>query len=66
MSLEEQNLIDYGFRLPSAYDNRPLVFDEFDEKRGQTVYVSATPKEYERNLSTRLVETFRRLPGGEW
>lgn len=59
----KQNLIDYGFRLPSAYDNRPLVFDEFDEKRGQTVYVSATPKEYERNLSTRLVEQIIRPTG---
>ena len=59
----KQNRIDYGFRLPSAYDNRPLVFDEFDEKRGQTVYVSATPKEYERNLSTRLVEQIIRPTG---
>ncbi len=59
----KKNLIDYGFRLPSAYDNRPLVFDEFNEKRGQTVYVSATPKEYERNLSTRLVEQIIRPTG---
>lgn len=57
------NLIDYGFRLPSAYDNRPLVFDEFDKKRGQTIYVSATPKDYERNLSTRLVEQIIRPTG---
>ena len=57
------NLIDYGFRLPSAYDNRPLVFDEFNEKRGQTIYVSATPKDYERNLSTRLVEQIIRPTG---
>ena len=57
------NLIEYGFRLPSAYDNRPLVFDEFNEKRGQTIYVSATPKEYERNLSTRLVEQIIRPTG---
>ncbi len=57
------NLIDYGFRLPSAYDNRPLVFDEFDNKRGQTIYVSATPKDYERNLSTRLVEQIIRPTG---
>ncbi len=57
------NLIDYGFRLPSAYDNRPLVFDEFNEKRGQTIYVSATPKEYERNLSARLVEQIIRPTG---
>ncbi|MBQ8896197.1 MAG: excinuclease ABC subunit UvrB [Clostridia bacterium] len=59
----KKNLIDYGFRLPSAYDNRPLVFEEFNEKRGQTVYVSATPKEYERNLSTRLVEQIIRPTG---
>ena len=59
----KQNLIDYGFRLPSAYDNRPLVFDEFNEKRGTTIYVSATPKEYERNLSARLVEQIIRPTG---
>ena len=59
----KKNLLDYGFRLPSAYDNRPLVFEEFNEKRGQTVYVSATPKEYERNLSTRLVEQIIRPTG---
>jgi len=57
------NLIDYGFRLPSAYDNRPLVFDEFNEKRGQTIYVSATPKDYERNISQRLVEQIIRPTG---
>lgn len=57
------NLIDYGFRLPSAYDNRPLVFDEFNEKRGQTIYVSATPKDYERELSSRLVEQIIRPTG---
>ena len=59
----KKNLIDYGFRLPSAYDNRPLVFDEFNEKRGQTIYVSATPKEYERSLSTKLVEQIIRPTG---
>ncbi len=59
----KQNLIEYGFRLPSAYDNRPLVFDEFNEKRGQTIYVSATPKEYERELSSRLVEQVIRPTG---
>ncbi|MBR6563353.1 MAG: excinuclease ABC subunit UvrB [Clostridia bacterium] len=57
------NLIDYGFRLPSAYDNRPLVFEEFDEKRGTTVYVSATPKDYERERSVRLVEQIIRPTG---
>ncbi len=59
----KKNLIDYGFRLPSAYDNRPLVFDEFNKKRGQTIYVSATPKEYERSLSTKLVEQIIRPTG---
>ncbi|MBR4278715.1 MAG: excinuclease ABC subunit UvrB, partial [Clostridia bacterium] len=59
----KKNLIDYGFRLPSAYDNRPLVFDEFDEKRGTTIYVSATPKEYEREKSARLVEQIIRPTG---
>ncbi len=61
--MRKKNLIDYGFRLPSAYDNRPLKFSEFEEKRGQTVYVSATPKEYERNLSTQLVEQIIRPTG---
>lgn len=61
--MRKKNLIDYGFRLPSAYDNRPLKFNEFEEKRGQTVYVSATPKEYERNISTQLVEQIIRPTG---
>lgn len=43
----KQSLVDYGFRLPSALDNRPLKFDEFEEKTGQTIYVSATPGPYE-------------------
>ena len=59
----KKNLIDYGFRLPSAYDNRPLNFEEFNEKRRQTIYVSATPKDYERQLSTRLVEQIIRPTG---
>ncbi|MBO4452843.1 MAG: excinuclease ABC subunit UvrB [Clostridia bacterium] len=59
----KKNLIDYGFRLPSAYDNRPLKFPEFEEKRGQTVYVSATPKEYEREKSSRVVEQIIRPTG---
>lgn len=49
-------LIDYGFRLPSAYDNRPLNFTEFNSKIGQVVYVSATPNEYELNKSGQVVE----------
>ena len=43
----KRNLVDFGFRLPSAYDNRPMNFDEFNDRLGQTVYVSATPAEYE-------------------
>ena len=43
----KKNLIDYGFRLPSAYDNRPLYFEEFEERMGQTIFVSATPGKYE-------------------
>ena len=50
------SLVDYGFRLPSAYDNRPLNFEEFNERIGQVVYVSATPNEYELNLSGQVVE----------
>lgn len=61
--MRKKNLIDYGFRLPSAYDNRPLKFSEFEQKRGQTVYVSATPKEYEREISTQLVEQLIRPTG---
>lgn len=48
-------LIEYGFRLPAAADNRPLTFDEFESITGQTVYVSATPSEYELNKSEGLV-----------
>ena len=59
----KKNLIDFGFRLPSAYDNRPLTFDEFEKKRGQTVYVSATPKEYERSISSQCVEQIIRPTG---
>ncbi len=47
----KQTLVDHGFRLPSALDNRPLRFDEFEERRGQTIYVSATPAEYELQLA---------------
>ena len=46
----KQNLVDYGFRLPSALDNRPLKFEEFEKKLNQTIYVSATPGNYELNL----------------
>ena len=47
----KDNLVQYGFRLPAARDNRPLTFDEFEEKTGQTIYVSATPAEYELRRS---------------
>ena len=47
----KQSLVEYGFRLPAAFDNRPLNFDEFNERIGQTIYVSATPAPYELELS---------------
>lgn len=56
-------LIDFGFRLPSAYDNRPLNFDEFYGKTNQIVYVSATPSEFERSHSTQIVEQVIRPTG---
>ena len=59
----KKSLIDYGFRLPSAYDNRPLFFDEFEAKLGQTIYVSATPGEYEREESSSIVEQIIRPTG---
>lgn len=51
----KDNLVAYGFRLPAARDNRPLTFDEFESKTGQTIYVSATPDEYELNKSEGIV-----------
>ena len=57
------NLIDYGFRLPSALDNRPLNFGEFTDKINQIVYVSATPQLYERERSTNIVEQIIRPTG---
>ena len=59
----KKNLIDYGFRLPSAYDNRPLTFDEFESKLNQVIYVSATPGAYEKTHSTQLVEQVIRPTG---
>nr|HXK77540.1 excinuclease ABC subunit UvrB [Oscillospiraceae bacterium] len=56
-------LVDFGFRLPSAMDNRPLRFDEFQTKLNQIVYVSATPGDYEREHSTQLVEQVIRPTG---
>ncbi len=52
----KESLVDNGFRLPTAYDNRPLTFDEFEDKTGQTLYVSATPADYEREVSDQVVE----------
>ena len=59
----KKNLIDFGFRLPSAYDNRPLKFDEFEEKINQAIFVSATPGEYEKEHSTQIVEQIIRPTG---
>ena len=56
-------LVDYGFRLPSACDNRPLTFDEFQEQRGQAVYVSATPSDYEIREADAVVEQIIRPTG---
>lgn len=49
------NLVEYGFRLPAAFDNRPLTFDEFEEMTGQTIYISATPAEFELRKSNGVV-----------
>lgn len=59
----KQTLIDYGFRLPSAYDNRPLTYDEFYEKVNQVVFVSATPGDFEKEKSTQIVEQVIRPTG---
>ncbi len=59
----KRNLIDYGFRLPSAFDNRPLTFSEFEEKVNQVIFVSATPSEYERSHSSIIAEQIIRPTG---
>ncbi len=59
----KENLVRYGFRLPSAFDNRPLNFDEFNERINQVIYVSATPAEYERSRSSQIVEQIIRPTG---
>lgn len=59
----KKNLIDFGFRLPSAYDNRPLKFEEFLSKKGKTVYVSATPADYEKGLAQQTAEQIIRPTG---
>ncbi|MDR2699358.1 MAG: excinuclease ABC subunit UvrB [Nitrososphaerota archaeon] len=59
----KKNLVDFGFRLPSALDNRPLKFDEFEQKMGRTLFVSATPAEYELKKSGPAVELITRPTG---
>ena len=59
----KQNLVDYGFRLPSAFDNRPLRFEEFYEKINQVIFVSATPGPFEREKSVQIVEQIIRPTG---
>jgi excinuclease ABC subunit B len=61
--MRKMTLIDYGFRLPSALDNRPLSFDEFQTRMGQTVYTSATPGPYEREISQKVVQQVIRPTG---
>ena len=59
----KQSLVEFGFRLPSAFDNRPLYFNEFESKINQVIYVSATPGEYERSHSEQIVEQIIRPTG---
>ena len=59
----KRTLVDYGFRLPAAYDNRPLKFHEFEERAGQTIYVSATPGPYELERAEQVVEQIIRPTG---
>jgi len=59
----KENLVNHGFRLPSAKDNRPLRFEEFEERVGQQLYVSATPSDYEKEVSDQVVEQIIRPTG---
>ena len=59
----KESLVEYGFRLPSAFDNRPLTFPEFEEKVHQAIYVSATPGEYERSRAGQIAEQVIRPTG---
>ena len=59
----KESLVEYGFRMPSAYDNRPLTFDEFNSRVNQVLYVSATPAEYELSRSAQVVEQIIRPTG---
>ena len=59
----KSTLVEYGFRLPSALDNRPLTFEEFEERVGQVIFMSATPGDYERRVSGKIVEQIVRPTG---
>jgi len=59
----KETLVEYGFRLPSALDNRPLSFEEFDARTGQVLYTSATPRPYEINIASQVVEQIIRPTG---
>lgn len=59
----KESLVEYGFRLPCAFDNRPLKFEEFEQRVGQVIYVSATPADYERQRSGQIVEQVIRPTG---
>ncbi|MBQ9544528.1 MAG: excinuclease ABC subunit UvrB [Clostridia bacterium] len=59
----KKNLVDYGFRLPSAFDNRPLTFEEFDSKLGQIIYMSATPAQFELDRADQVVQQLIRPTG---
>ena len=61
--MRKKNLVDFGFRLPSAFDNRPLKFEEFEAKMGMTLFVSATPAQYELGKSGRKVDLITRPTG---
>ena len=58
----KKTLVEYGFRLPSAFDNRPLKFEEVESKLNQMIFVSATPGEYERKNSTQVAQQVIRPP----
>ena len=62
-SARKETLVTYGFRLPSAKDNRPLRFDEFESKMRRAIFVSATPADYELNHSSQIVEQVVRPTG---
>lgn len=61
--MRKMNLVDYGFRLPSALDNRPLSFEEFEQRMGQAIYTTATPGPYEREISQQVVQQVIRPTG---